>query len=474
MEGSRKLKNPNRAWIRPLTEQGGARYQQIVRQIATAVDDLVLRPGDRLPPQRELATALGVDLTTVTRAYSELRALGLLEAQGAGGSYIKRKASGPDTTVDLGMNIPPLLDGSFFAQLMRAGVAHAQERMGSGDPLMSYHVGAGAPVDRQAAAAWLQPMLGAVDPGRIVICPGGQSALGALLLTCSRPGDGVLTEGLTYPGLLAAAQTLDRSVVAVAADAQGMSPDALEDACARGGARVLYLNPTIHNPTTRTLSAERRAALHAVASRHGLAIIEDDPYWRIAGDAPAPLAALSGQSGAKHGAPVYYISTLSKCLAPGLRTAFIAMPHGAAITPVLDALRSISLMPASWMTAVATHAIETGMAHDMVKLVRHELAQRQRLAGRLLPQGVQCHPHGLHLWLELPPLADPYRLIQIAQQRGVGVADADAFRADESVHKALRISLGGAMSQEQLRVALEKLSAILQEEHRPARATGIV
>jgi len=72
----------------------------------------------------------------VTRAYSELRALGLLEAQGAGGSYIKRKASGPDTTVDLGMNIPPLLDGSFFAQLMRAGVAHAQERMGSGDPLM--------------------------------------------------------------------------------------------------------------------------------------------------------------------------------------------------------------------------------------------------------------------------------------------------------------------------------------------------
>lgn len=84
MEAARKLKNPNRAWIRPLIEQGGARYQQIVRQIATAVDDLVLRPGDRLPPQRELATALGVDLTTVTRAYSELRALGLLEAQGAG------------------------------------------------------------------------------------------------------------------------------------------------------------------------------------------------------------------------------------------------------------------------------------------------------------------------------------------------------------------------------------------------------
>lgn len=472
MESARKLKNPNRAWIRPLTAQGGgARYQQIVQQIVTAVDDLVLRPGDRLPPQRELATALGVDLTTVTRAYSEVRALGLLEAQGAGGSYIRRKASGPDTTtVDLGMNIPPLLDGPFFAQLMRAGIAQAQERMGSGD-LMGYHVGAGAPVDRQAAAAWLQPMLGAVDPGRIVICAGGQSALCALLLTCSHPGDGVLTEALTYPGLLAAAQALERAIVAVAADAEGMSPDALEDACARGGARVLYLNPTIHNPTTRTLSAERRAALHAVASRHGLVIIEDDPYWLIAGDAPAPVAA---QSGGRHSAPVYYISTLSKCLAPGLRTAFIALPHGAAITPVLDALRSISLMPVSWMTAVATHAIESGMAHEMLKRVRHELAQRQRLAGRLLPKGVQCHPHGLHLWLQLPPLADPYRLIQTAQQRGVGVTDADAFRADEAVHKAMRISLGGAMGQEQLRLALEKLSAILQEEHRPARATGIV
>ena len=83
---SRRLKKANMSWVRPLTAGSGSRYQQIATQILTAVEDGVLRPGDRLPPQRELAQTLGVDLTTVTRAYTEVRNKGILEAQGAGGT----------------------------------------------------------------------------------------------------------------------------------------------------------------------------------------------------------------------------------------------------------------------------------------------------------------------------------------------------------------------------------------------------
>src|SRR5690606_20539265 len=77
---TRRLKKVNLSWVRPLTAGLGSRYQQIAAQIVTAVEDGVLKPGDRLPPQRELAQALGVDLTTVTRAYTEVRQKGLLEA----------------------------------------------------------------------------------------------------------------------------------------------------------------------------------------------------------------------------------------------------------------------------------------------------------------------------------------------------------------------------------------------------------
>lgn len=87
---SHKLKKPNRAWVRPLEEGAGARYHQIADLITRAVRDGVLRAGDRLPPQRDLAHEMGVDLTTVTRAYNEVRLAGLLDARGAGGTESPR------------------------------------------------------------------------------------------------------------------------------------------------------------------------------------------------------------------------------------------------------------------------------------------------------------------------------------------------------------------------------------------------
>lgn len=86
---------------------------------------------------------------------------------------------------------------------------------------MSYKVGAGAKADRDAGAAWLRPVLGRLDSQQIVVCPGAQAAIAALLLTQTRGGDAVLSESLTYPGFLAAARLLGRNVVPVAADDEG-------------------------------------------------------------------------------------------------------------------------------------------------------------------------------------------------------------------------------------------------------------
>lgn len=461
---SRKLKKPNRTWIRPFQEGGGARYQQIARQIIDAVNDGVLRSGDRLPPQRDLAQAMGVDLTTVTRAYTEVRQAGLLDAHGAGGTYIASSAAAGNT-VDLSMNIPPFLGSSMTARLFQAGMGLAQERLAGGE-LLSYHVGAGARADRDAAAQWLAPALGQVDTGRIVICPGAQAAIAAVLLARTQPGDTIVADTLTYPGLLAAARVLQRTVVAVDGDAEGMRPDLLEQACRERRPALLCLTPTIHNPTTITLSAARRHALMDVAARHRLALLEDDPYWLLAGDAPPPLATLPG-------APAYYVATLSKTLAPGLRTAYLVVPPSEPLEPVLDALRSISLMAPQCMVTVATQAIRSGQAQDLLARIRIELGQRQQLAARILPGRPRAHPHGLHLWLDLPPRMDQYRLIQTAQEHGLGVTGSDVFSLQEGASDAIRVSLGGAADQGSLARALETLADILNAGQAPRYAAVV-
>ena len=445
----RRLKHPNRTWVRPFREGAGPLYLQIAQQVREAVDDGVLRPGDRLPPQRDLAQQVGVDLTTVTRAFAELRQAGLLDAQGAGGTFIAMSAGNRSTSVDLSMNIPPLLGSVLFAQGMEAGFQHLGQQLGQGE-LMSYHVGA-----HRAE--------------RVVICPGAQTALCALILARTQPGELIAAEQLTYPGLLAAARVLQRGVVPVAMDAEGMLPDALEEACQLRRPRLLYLVPTIQNPTTATMSAQRRQALLAVARRHELTVVEDDPYWLLAGDAAPPLAALTDG-----GCPVYYISTLSKCLAPGLRTAYLVVPAGQPMEPVLDALRAIALMPTQSMVAVASHWIRTGQAQAMVQRFQQELRERQAIAARYLPARRQAHLAGLHVWLPLPPRLDQYRLIQAAQEQGLGIASSDAFSVEEPPPgNAIRLSLGGAVDQEALAGALAKLNEILSEAP-DARHSAIV
>lgn len=467
---ARKLKKPNSTWIRPFEDDGGARYLQISQQVINAVKDGVLRPGDRLPPQRELANVMGVDLTTVTRAYKEVRLAGLLDAHGAGGSYIASSSDDGDQVVDLSMNIPPLLGGDGFARWMQAGLSYVQEQVGDSS-LMSYRVGAGSRFDREAGANWLKPAFGYVDPEKLLICAGAQSAISAIILAYSQPGEAIAAEGLTYPGFLAACRVLQRTVLPVATDPEGMVPDDLERVCKEHSPKLIYLVPTIQNPTATTMSSERREKIHAVAAQYGVAIIEDDPYWLLAGDAPPPIAALAGQT---HKAPVFYISTLSKCLAPGLRTAYLLMPKSEGMEPILDALRAIMLMPNQSAVSMASHSIRNGLAKEMLQSIRRELEQRHKLAARILSGIQQTHPHGLHLWLRLPERIDPYRLIQSAQEQGLGVASSDVFSVEEQAVNAIRISLGGANNQGSLAGALEKFSEMLKAADAPAVRQVIV
>lgn len=459
--GLAMVDNDGLSWTGRLDPAAGPRYLQIVAQLERAVATGLLRPGDRLPPQRRLAEHLAVDLTTVTRAFGEARERGLIDAVTGRGSFISARQEQEGPPLDLSMTIPPAPKGLRLGELMRRGIAEILARSDA-DQLMNYHGGAGSLAERAAGAAWLAPLMGMLPPQRVAVVPGAQTGLNALLSLLARPGDTILTEPLTYPGLIGAARQRGLVMSSVASDADGPLPDALDEAAGRHGARLFALTPTLQNPTCTTLPERRRLDLIAVARRRDLVLIEDDPYSLLAGDASAPLAALAPER-------TWHVATLSKVLTPGLRTAFVVMPEGTDSAPFLAALRATALMPAPLMTALAAHWIRIGAARDLLEGVRREAAERQLLAKDILPETMQSHPHALHVWQPLPPHWERNSLIERARGAGLGVMAADAFSTDGAAPDAIRIALGAIPERARLAEALGLLAALIRGDGEAGR-----
>ncbi|THC43405.1 PLP-dependent aminotransferase family protein [Massilia sp. Mn16-1_5] len=453
-------------WLPRLAGNKGPRFLQIADALQAAVADGSLKPGDRLPPQRQLAAQLDVDLTTVTRAYDEARRRNLLEGRGARGTYVAAPKVELSPILDLSMNTPPPPDGVDFDDMLKQGLSQVLMRADNAS-LMTYHLGGGSDADRKAGAAWLAPMFGQLDPGQVLVCPGAQAAIAALILALTEPGDVILAEPMTYPGLRAAATQFGRRIVAVAADENGMVPAMLEEACRRHQPGLVYLNPTLQNPTAITMPEGRRKELAAIAQRCKVRIVEDDPYWLLADAPPPPIAALAPEQ-------AVYISTLSKCLTPGLRVAFVLLRDPQERERFLVALRSFALMAAPLSAALATQWILDGSAGGLLAGVGKETRLRHRMARDILAGRYGGAGDGLHVWLALPAYWHSAQLAGAAASYGIAVTPAEAFATTdgESVN-AIRISLGSIQDRGRLQAGLQRLSDLLARRPEPFSAAVV-
>ena len=431
---------------------------QIADALQAAVASGALNPGDRLPPQRLLAAQLNVDLTAVTRAYDEARRRHLLEGRGARGTYVAAPKVELASGLDLSMNTPPPPDGVDFDDLVKQGLSQVLMRADA-QLLMNYHLGGGSDADRQAGAKWLEPMFGELNAGQVVVCPGAQAAIAALILALTEPGDAILTEPTVYPGLRTAANQFGRRIIAVEADQHGMLPEMLEQAYRLHPAKLVYLNPTLQNPTAVTMPLRRRKEIASVAKRCKVRIVEDDPYWLLADAPPPPIAALPSWAPDQ----AVYISTLSKCLSPGLRVAFVRIADAPLRERFLVALRSFALMVAPLTAALATQWIFDGSANGLMEGIRQEARLRHWMARDILSGRYTGAGDGLHVWLELPRYWSPSQLARAADRDGIAVTPADAFAAGGEPVNAIRISLGSIKDRGRLQAGLQRLSHLLAQ-----------
>ncbi|GEO17883.1 aminotransferase-like domain-containing protein [Microvirga aerophila] len=459
------------SWMPQLEKGSGPKYRAIADALLADVRSGRLKPGHRLPPQRQLAKELGVDLTTVTRAFNEARRMGLIEANTGSGSYVRGRIPDREEVpsaglpiIDLSMNMPPQPPEARLRERIQDGIAGV---LSSPYGLMHLHYqeSAGAGPDRAAGTRWLAGRLGAVPVDRVVVTGGAQTALYAIVRILAGPGDAICVPDLTYPGLRAIAEQLRVRLVPVAIDGEGLDPAALEDACKRERPKAVYCVPTIHNPTAATMSSKRREAIAGVARRNGITIIEDDAYGALPRQAPAPIAALAPEI-------TWHIATLSKCVTPALRTAYAVTPGFADTLRLAAEARAMALMVPPLMAALASRWILDGTLDAITAAIREESAARQAIARRTLKGfEFQAHPEGHHLWLTLPERWRRADLNVYARQSGLALVPSEAF-AMGSAPDAIRVSLGAAQNRAVLERGLGLLATVLS--YGPSALSSIV
>jgi DNA-binding transcriptional MocR family regulator len=447
-------------WVADISTGSGPRYLAIANAIGAAMDRGALAAGDRLPPHRALAAALGVDLTTVTRAYAEARKRGLLDSAVGRGTFVRQSAGeeAAQINVDMSMNIPPAPANLSLRDLLRDGVSRVL-RGADVATLMAYRAGAGAREERAAGAAWLAPTCGVLPAGRVLIASGAQPAMLAVASTILQRGDIVATEAMTYPGFRALAFHMGLVMEGVECDAEGMLPGALEEVCRLKRPRAIYCTPSIQNPSTATMGRARRSDIVAVARRHNLRIIEDAAYDLYPREHLPALVALAPER-------VYHVATTAKSLCPGLRIAYIALPEGtqAAVTA---AIRATTMMASPLLVSLVTGWIRDGTAAAILDGIRVEVAARQVLAAGILPRElVTANPEGLHVWLRLPAAWPGPDFVTYLRTQGLALVPADAFATspNHAIPHAVRVALGVAADHGRLETALRALAAALKTE----------
>lgn len=465
-------------WIPDLSNQRGPRYLAIADALASDIRGNKLAPGDRLPTHRELAYRLGCTVGTVTRAYSEAERRGLIGGEVGRGTFVRSDITlraGPRPMppmpgialatpefglIDFSINTPTDLDaGGEYEHMLRQVLRDLSEQDGIG-ALLNYQANGGSLQHREAGARFLAGFGLPIDPERVLVTAGAQHGMTVALGALTEPGDTVLTEALTWPGLRRLADFLRFRVQGVAMDQHGILPDALDAACRGRNVKALYCVPNLQNPTSIVMPEQRRREIAEVARRYGVKIVEDDVYGFLVPDAPKPLISFAPELGV-------FCTSVSKAMAPGLRVGYLGvMTEDASL--MSEAVRSTTWMAMPVAAEIAARWIDGGEGARLSARRRDEYARRQAMAREIfagLPY--QTHPNSMHGWLDLPEEwpADSFALQ--ARIRGVAVCPANSFALSRSSRNGVRISISVPCSIDTVARGLDIVAKLAREKARP-------
>lgn len=448
------------------SQEGGAKYKVLAQRIEAEIASGSLKVGQKMPTVRDLAWDLKITPGTVARAYQWLTDRGVLHARVGSGTFVTDKSaqSGPQETLmeesaaqdDSVLDLrAPLLPELGQVQQIREGLAEAAKLPAKA--LLQY------PDFQQGhalRALVLERKIRSFDtsgltPDHVVLTHGGQHAI-SLVLQCVLRGAKpvVLTEELAYPGFRHAVQQLRARAVSVEQDDQGPVPASVRAACEAHDVQVLATSAFAHNPTTITTSPERRAEIAALAETYDFQIIDDQSYGLVRLDKPAYRDLAPDR--------VWFISGLSKSIAPNLRIGWFITPDNRARDGQRAASHS-SFGVSLPMMVVAQYLISHPRADEVRDAVRADNAARVDTMRRAFAgYDFRAAPDVAFAYLAMPPGWRASAFQRAAEDRGILIRNMDAYvLVDGRAPNAVRLAVNGGVSLQRFADGCRELRTLL-------------
>lgn len=445
-------------------------YISIAASLEADIQSGKLPENTKLPPQRELADFLDLNLSTITRAYKLCELKGLLYAVTGRGTFVSPSTSAQNTfmekedgIIEMGM-IKPFYESNYAIQNTARLVLEREDSIG----LFTYSSPLGTKRQKNAARKWLRRIGVNAGEENILLSAGAQNALSVILISLFKAGDKIAVDTFTYTNFKELANFLHIQLIAVPSNEDGMSPDGLLSVCRNTGINGVYLMPTCSNPTSIFMPQPRRLKLAEIIRQFQLIVIEDDiysflsAYGHTAPDAEPFFSLLPEQT--------VHICSISKSLCAGLRVAFLAFPDQYREL-LVSGMLGINLKTVSLNAEIIAELIESGEAETIVKQKILSARRRNQIYRTIFPQNALLpSPNSDKLerffhWLRLPAHLTSEELELLALQKGIHVLGSHRFAIqNENKSSYVRVSIASPDTEDELKKGLLLLKTIFEEK----------
>ncbi|PVB59945.1 PLP-dependent aminotransferase family protein [Labrenzia sp. 011] len=491
-------------WLPEIPEGRGPLYIRLADRIAEDIASGALAAGTKLPPQRDLAYDLGVTVGTIGRAYAMIRQQGLVSGEVGRGTFVLgstdaaplREYGKPDLGQDVqtaGNGRAPESEAPSWVREARSipkDAAFAGTRISVPAPGAIRFDSTSAPEIgqseiigritsditrdhpheiasytrdvpeswRRAGRKWLTRSGWEPEEGSIVPATGAQAAIMAILAATTAPGDQIAFEDLTYSSISRGGALTGRRPVEVARDDEGPIPEDLARVCAQKHPKVLFVMPTMHNPTLGLMGEARRRDIVAIARQNNLWIIEDEVYGSLRQTTLPPLAALAPER-------TFHVGSLSKSVTAGVRGGWVSSPRSHA-QRIYTAHKMLTGGISFLLSELSARLVLSGAADTFRERILTEIAARHALVRQHLGSfELETAPDAPFLWLKVPEpwLSGTFKAA--AASANVLVDDEDEFKTGRSgkVYHRVRIGITNPLTREETSEGLRIVRNIMED-----------
>ena len=426
----------------------------------------VLKPGEKLPTHRGLAKTVGVNLTTITRAFNEAEKRGLVSSIVGSGTFVASDLGYSPSLVDTEKDAKKLIELGLVLPLYAkepdiGPVVERVLRKNNLNEFMAYTPPQGLERHRLSGCEWMKRFGVNVNAEDVIITAGTQHALSCVFSSVFQSGDRLAADCLMYPGAKTAAKRCGMVLEAIEMDEEGMLPSALDAACSRHAVKGVYTVAAMQNPTNSAMSAQRRAELAAVIEKNNLILIEDDIYRFLSSEKDGTLSQLLPERSV-------YIAGTSKAFYAGLRTSFVAAPKKFC-SRISQAVFDTHWMASSFNAEIACECIKSGLADKIIEAKREEISKRACLMeSKMTGFNYKYSQNSMFFWLRLPDGWYSGDFEKTAYENGVNVISAEKFAiGGMTPPNYVRISLSGAECLSELEKGLDIIARMLNFEIGP-------